>query len=687
MSGAHHFLLALTVVFGVAAVVTVLFHRLRQPVVLGYVIAGLLVGPHLPVPLVADPAIVQTLSELGVVLLMFALGLEFSLRKLVQVGTTAGITAVVETSLMVWLGFLAGRAFGWTWLESLFAGAVVAISSTTIIAKAFDEQKVRGKLREFVIGALIAEDLIAILLIAVLTALASGAGLSPRGLALTAGRLMAFLVALVVLGLLVIPRAMRAVVRLKSSETTLIAAIGICFGVSLLAQAAGYSVALGAFLAGSLVSESGEAEAVEPLVAPVKDLFAAVFFVSVGMTLDPAIIARNWAAVAVLSAVVVIGKIGGVSVGAFLTGAGVPTSVQAGMSLAQIGEFSFIIAGLGVALGATREFLYPVAVSVSAVTTLLSPWLIRASGASADYLDRRLPRALQTFAVLYGSWIEGLRKAPPQRTRAAQARRLVRLLFIDALALAAVAVGFSVLHGRALDLLETRFRMAPAASRWVVELSAVLLALPFAAGVVRVAHRLGTVLASAALPEAAGRRVDLAVAPRRMLSAALQITVVLLIGAPLVAITQPFLPGIEGAVALGSLLLALAVGFWRSAKNLQGHVRAGAQVIAEALGSQARSGARAPAQQAMAQVRELMPGLGEPQSLSLDGASPAVGRSLAELNLRGRTGATVLAIHRSEGDVLLPAANEVLCPGDLVALAGSEEALLAAKDVLTGQRA
>ncbi len=687
MGDAHHFLRALAVVLGAAAVVTVLFHRLWQPVVLGYVLAGMLVGPHLPVPLVADPGTVQTLSELGVILLMFSLGLEFSLRKLAQVGPTAGITAVLETSLMVWLGFLAGRAFGWSWLESLFAGAVVAISSTTIIAKAFDERGIRGALREFVIGVLIVEDLIAILLIAVLTALASGAGLSPSGLALTAGRLAAFLLALVVAGLLAIPRAMRAVVRRKSPETTLIAAVGICFGISLLAQAAGYSVALGAFLAGSLVAESGKVEAIEPLVAPVKDLFAAVFFVSVGMSIDPAIIVRNWAAVAVLTAVVIVGKIGGVTLGAFLTGAGVRTSVQAGMSLAQIGEFSFIIAGLGLALGATRDFLYPVAVSVSALTTLTSPWLIRASGASAAYLDRRLPRALQTFAALYGSWIEGLRRAPPQRTRAATARRLLRMLLIDALALAGVAVAFSALHGRALALLESRFHMSPAVARWLVVLSAVLLALPFAAGVVRVAHRLGVVLASAALPEAEAGRADLGAAPRRMLSAALQLTAVLLIGAPLVAITQPFLPGVEGAVVLGALLCALAAGFWRSAKNLQGHVRAGAQVIAEALASQAHAGAKAPPQQAMERVRDLLPGLGSPSSLELSGASPAVGRTLAELNLRGRTGATVLAIHRDRCDVLLPTAAEVLRPGDLLALAGTEEALRAARGVLTGQSA
>ena len=257
MHGAPEFLKALTIVLGVAAVVTVVFQRLRHPVVLGYLIAGLIIGPHLPIPLVADREIVQTLSDFGVILLMFSLGLGFSFRTLIRVGPRAGITAVVETSLMTWLGYTAGRGLGWTAVESLFASAIVAISSTTIIAKAFDEQGVAGPRRDFVVGILIVEDLIAVLLMAALTAVSSGAGLTAGELAATTGRLAAFLAVLVAGGMLVVPRGMRAVIRLGRPETTLIAAVAVCFAVSLLAQALGYSVALGAFLAGSLVAESG----------------------------------------------------------------------------------------------------------------------------------------------------------------------------------------------------------------------------------------------------------------------------------------------------------------------------------------------------------------------------------------------------------------------------------------------
>ncbi|HMA43531.1 MAG TPA: cation:proton antiporter, partial [Gemmatimonadales bacterium] len=226
MLEAHEFLKSLTIVLAVAAVTTVVFQRLRQPVVLGYLMAGLIVGPHLPIPLVADPAVVQTLSELGVILLMFSLGLEFSLRKLAAVGPTAGLTALLQSSLMLWLGFMLGRLFGWTGLESLFTGAIIAISSTTIIAKVFAEQGVTGRLRELVVGILIVQDLIAVLLMAILTGVASGSGLAAGPLLVLVARLGTFLFGLIAVGLLLVPRAMRAVIRLNRPETTVIASIG-----------------------------------------------------------------------------------------------------------------------------------------------------------------------------------------------------------------------------------------------------------------------------------------------------------------------------------------------------------------------------------------------------------------------------------------------------------------------------
>lgn len=677
----HEFLKALTIVLCTAGVTTVVFQWLRQPVVLGYMLAGLIVGPHVPVPLVANREVVQTLSEVGVILLMFSLGLEFSLRKLVRVGPAAGLTAVIQTSIMFWLGFVTGRAFGWTMTESIFTGALIAISSTTIIAKAFDEQGIGGRLRELVVGILIVEDLIAILMLAILTALATGAGLSAGSLAQSSGRLAAFLLGLIVIGLLVVPRAMRAVTRLQRSETTLVASVGLCFAFALLALELGYSVALGAFLAGSLIAESGEEKEVERLVHPVRDMFAAIFFVSVGMLIDPAVIARHWPAVAALTAVVITGKVVGVALGAFLTGNGIRMSVQTGMSLAQIGEFSFIIAGLGVSLRATGEFVYPIAVAVSALTTLATPWLIRASGPAAALLDRTLPRPLQTFAALYGSWLERLRATPRRVTVGQSARRLVKLLVLDAAALAAVVIAASVGGDSITAFLSDQLGLSGTASRILLVVAAALLAAPFLLGILGVSHRLGVLLAEAAFPQPEAPKVDSALAPRRALMVTLYLAAALLIGLPLVALTQPFLPGAAGALVFTLVLVVLGVGFWRSTTNLQGHVRAGAQVVASALGAQARKRATPADARTPVSVSELLPGLGEPVGVRLDPASPAVGKTLAQLNVRGLTGATVLAIIRG-ADVILPTGEEVLGAGDVLALAGTHEAVEAAKTLL-----
>ena len=685
MHEAHDFLVALTVVLCVAAVTTVLFQRLRQPVVLGYILAGLIVGPHVPIPLLADRDTVQTLSELGVILLMFALGLEFSLRRLVRVGPTAGITAVIQSSIMVWLGFLAGRAFGWTALESIFAGAIVAMSSTTIIAKAFDDLRVRGRLRDLVVGVLLVEDLFAVVFMAVLTAVATGAGVSPGELGVTLGRLGFFLALLLAGGMLVVPRAIRFVRRRGNPETLLVASLGLCFGFAYLALASGYSVALGAFIAGSLVAESGEAHAVEEVVRPVRDLFAAIFFVSVGILIDPALVAEHWVAVVAFIALVVVGKSAAVALGAFLTGHGTRLSVQTGMSLAQIGEFSFILAALGTSLGATRDFLYPIAVAVSAATTLTTPWLIGGSGAAASWIDRKLPSRLQTVVSLYGSWVEQLGTSPARHTFGEKVRKILRAVLLDAVLVAAIAIGASVGAPRATGWIEGTFGLEPVLARWIFFAGAAVVGVPFLVGLVWNGRRLGLAFATAALPEGAVGRPDLAAAPRGALLALVQLGATVLVLLPVVTITQPFLPGVPGAVLL-AVILVLGFGFWRSAAALQGHVRAGAQVIVEALAAQG-----APAQahdpgtppDALASIRAMFPGIGEPTSLRIPEGSPAVGQSLSTLGVRGRTGATILVISRPGGSVL-PTAHDVIHPGDVLVVAGTHEAVDSARELLCG---
>jgi len=680
----HHanvFLTNLAIVLCVAAVTTVVFQRLRQPVVLGYILAGLLVGPHVPFPLVADDEIIRGLSELGVILLLFTIGLEFTVEKLLRVGAAAAIVAAVEVSIQIILGDLAGRIFGWSPRESLFAGAVVAISSTTIIAKAFAELRIGGRLRELVLSILIVEDLIAILLLAALTTLSAGR-LSAAQLGITAGRLALFLGCVVVAGLLIIPRLVRAILKLDRPETTAVASVGICFAFALLAQRFGYSVALGAFLAGTLVAESQHGVSIEHLLQPVRDLFAAVFFVSVGMLIDPGLVRQHWAAILVLSAVVIAGKTVGVSIPAFLTGAGIRTSVAASMSLAQIGEFSFIIAAVGTSTRIVPDFFYPVAVSVSALTTLTTPWMIRASGPVAAWVDRRLPHALQTFVALYASWIDGLRAPGPRRTRA---QRLVRLLLLDAALLTAAVVLCARFFPDVVDWLRAR-GLGARAAEMIALATAIALTTPFLAGSVRLVGALALALATQALPAGAPGKVDLAAAPRRALVVALQLAAAVALGLPLFAVARAFLPLAPTLALFAAAFVFLGIRLWLSVTQLQGHVRAGAQVLAAAF-SQARGTPATGSGAVEAEIGQVLPGLGSPVRFTLSQGSPAVGRTLASLNLRGATGATVLAIARAGEEVLVPTGHEVLRVDDVLALAGTGEAVEAARALLSGRGA
>ncbi|MBL8978428.1 MAG: cation:proton antiporter, partial [Gemmatimonadetes bacterium] len=540
MPESHEFLRSFALVLCVAAATSIVFQRLRQPVVFGYLLAGMIVGRHVPIPLLANEQIVHTLSELGVILLMFALGLEFSLRKLLAVGPTAGVIAVLQTTTMVALGFLVGQLFGWTVMESIYAGAVIAISSTTIIVKAFGEQAVRGRFVQVAFGVLIIEDLIAILLLAVLTAISDGGALTARDLALTAGRLAAFLVGLLVVGLLLIPRLTRWVVRLGLPETTLILAVAVCFGGAYLALSFGYSVALGAFLVGSLMAESGEEKVLEPLIQPVRDVFAAIFFVSVGMLIDPALVLDYWGAVVVFTILVIVGKVAAVSIGAFLAGYGIRTSVQTGMSLAQIGEFSFIIAGVGLSSGATGDFLYPVAVAVSAITTLSTPWLIRSAGPVASFVDRHLPRRLQTFVGLYGSWMARVRAPAPAGAQRSKERRLAGLLVLDGVLLGALILATTLGHRAAAAAVASRTGVSAGVADALVLGTAIAIALPFAFGLIRVSRSLSRAIGFRALPPPARGGVDFAAAPRRAFTVAWLLLVVLLLSLPVLAATRSF---------------------------------------------------------------------------------------------------------------------------------------------------
>jgi CPA2 family monovalent cation:H+ antiporter-2 len=683
---AHAFIETLAIVLGSAALTTVVSHAVGLAAILGYLVAGLLVGPHLGLIADVDAEIVLSLSELGVIFLMFSIGLELNLRKLVRIAPQAGPAAAVEMGLVGSLVFAVSRLLGLTAMEATFAGAAMAISSTMIIARTFRDQGVRGPFTELVYGILIFEDLAAVLLITVLTPIASGVGASADELALTLQHLGLFVAGVLVVGLLVVPRAMRAVDRLASAEALLIASTGVCVTMAYLADAAGYSVALGAFLAGSLTAESGVVARIESAIEPLRDLFGAIFFVAIGMQIDPRLIGEHAATVLALTATVMLSKVAGVSLGSFLGQGRVRPAVRAGLSMAQVGEFSFILVGVGLREGAVGPSLLAVAVGVSALTALATPLLIRRSATAAATFQRRLPRPLQSFTTLYGSWLDRLRSADRSGSGFEAVRRHARRLLVDALAFLAVAVAGGLLRAPLVRLMADRLSLDPDWGGAAMSLATVVLLVPFAVGLVRVGRRVGAGLADLALPAADEGRVDFALAPRRAFSGVLQAGVIVAVALPLLAITQPFLPlaGPLGAIAAG--VAAIALILWRRFTNLDGHVQAGTEVIVEALMRQAAAPEGAEVTEHLADAEALLPGLGSVVVVRLPEAAHAVGRTLGEVDLRALSGAAVVAVRRGDEAVRLPRADEHYASGDVVVLLGSEAAVDAARHVLfTGE--
>ena len=401
----------LALILMTAAFITLIFKKIRQPLVLGYIIAGFLVGPHLSItPTVADHDNIETLAEIGVIFLLFSLGLEFSFKKLLRVGGSASVTAFVEIIFITLAGYFAGIWMGWSTMDSLFLGGMLASSSTTIIIRAFDELGVKTKqYARIVFGVLVVEDIVVILLMVILSTVAVTQQFEGVELLKTVLKLLFFLTLWFIMGIFLLPTFLKRAKRLLDEETLLILAIGLCLGMVVLATQVGFSAELGAFIMGSILAETTSAEKVEHVIKPVKDLFGAVFFVSVGMLIDPqAIVEYKWPVI-IVTLLTLFGKFFSTTIGAILSGQPLKQSIQVGMSMAQIGEFAFIVATLGLSLGVISDFLFPVAVGASAITTFTTPYLIRASEPFYRIIERVLPNKVIAAINNYSSSTQNIR--------------------------------------------------------------------------------------------------------------------------------------------------------------------------------------------------------------------------------------------------------------------------------------
>jgi monovalent cation:H+ antiporter-2, CPA2 family len=566
------FIRDLAVVMIVAGATTILFQRLRQPVLLGYILAGVLIGPHTPGMLVDDPRAIDDISNLGVVLLMFTLGLEFSLRKLREVGIGVLVVAVGEVGLMLWIGYGLGGLFGWTGMDALFLGAIISLSSTMVATRTLTEGGQRRQpFARLVVGLLVAEDVLAILMLTLLTAVAIGGSVQAEAAFTLIGHLGLFVVVGMILGLLLLPRLVDYVAGFDRDETLLVSVLGICFGASLLAAWMGFSVALGAFLAGAVVAESRSVGRVLHLVEPLRDMFAALFFVAIGLKIDPAMLLQYALPALLVAAVVIAGKTLVCSLGIFVVGHDARTALRSGLGMAQIGEFSFVIATLGLSLHVISPFIYPIAVAVSVLCMAASPYLTRSAGGLADGLSRMTPRSVKLLAGSYSGWLENLKPVNENAAIAAIFRRLlwhiaINILLVVTLFTMGAYVNahnwnwFSIL-GIHRDLRHT-----------LIWACALFLSLPMLIAIYRKAEALGMLLAEIGIRERFAGSYTQAI--RNVLARIIPLVTLLALALLVSALGSAILPPRGIALSLVVLGVVLAVILWRSLVKMHARLQA-----------------------------------------------------------------------------------------------------------------
>ncbi|MBH1971371.1 cation:proton antiporter [Moraxellaceae bacterium AER2_44_116] len=553
---AEAFIQDLAVIMLVAGMVTLLFHRFKLPVVLGYILAGVIIGPHTPpFSLIHDENTIHTLAELGLMFLLFSLGLEFNLKKLGKVGASALVAGFIEITLMMFVGYSIGRFFQWQPMDALFLGAMMAISSTTIIVKALDELNLKHhRFAQLIFGILLVEDVIAIAIIALLSGIATSGSLSAGDVFTTLSKLVLFMVVSLLVGILTIPRLLNFVDKFRSQEMLLVTVLGLLFGFCLLVVKLQYSMALGAFVIGAIIAESRQVKKIERLIEPLRDMFSAIFFVAIGLLFNPSVLFEHTFPIVVIASAVIIGKMVSCSIGAFISGQDGRTSLRVGMGLAQIGEFSFIIASLGISLKVTSDFLYPIAVAVAAVTALTTPFFMKSADGVSKQVARVIPQSISEVANAYTLWLQSIQ---PQGDSVVIAK-IIRRIVIHVLVNFAVVIAIFLMSAYFVDVLEQHLPILiihEGLEKTVVWSGALLLALPFLIAAYRKLKALSMLLAEMS----AG---NYSMQTRKVISEVIPIVAILVMLLLVSALSASILPPVNLLLAVLGLFAVLVPLLW-----------------------------------------------------------------------------------------------------------------------------
>lgn len=639
----------LALILGAAAVMTIIFKMLKQPVVLGYIIAGVLVGPYFNFfPTVMESDGIKTWAEIGVIFLLFGLGLEFSFKKLLKVGNVAVLTSLMGVGMTFLIGYNVGVIMGWNMMDSLFMGGILSIASTTIIFRAFDERGVKSqKFAGIVLGALIIEDLVAVVLMVILSTVSISRSFEGTEMILSILKLVFFLVLWFVSGIFFLPTLFKRLKKYLNDETLLVLSLSLCFLMVVLSSQAGFSPALGAFIMGSILAETPKVEKIEHLVQSVKDLFGAIFFVSVGMLLDPGMLVKYALPIGISVFVLLVGKPIFATIGALIAGQPIKVAVQTGMSLSQIGEFSFIIATLGVTLNVTSDFLYPVAVAVSVITTFTTPYMIGFSGKMSDWVTLKMPQGWKNRLYKYSLGTQ-------QVTEASDWKRLIRFYLINTIIFSVVIIS--------IILLANQF-LAPFfdASKWknlfIVSLTLLMIA-PF---LYALAFRRGPSQTYAGIwTKPLYRGPLLALIISRIALA------IFFVGFVFAKYYSPL------AAFIGVLVSALFFITQRHRiKRFYGRIE-----TRFLLNLNER-------EEALKQKHYLAPWDSHLTTFTLDSRSPIIGLPLSVMKLRETFGVNIVIIDRGDQTINIPRQDHILYPNDVISVIGTDEQLSAFKDHIT----
>lgn len=666
----------LAMLMAVAGLVAIAFDRLKWPKVLGYIFAGILLSKYTwGGSFLADEASVQTIGQLGIVMLMFSMGLGFSTSELKTIKGVVLPVALIDVVLMTWVGYTVGtRVFGWGTVPSLFLGAAICDSATTLLAKIIGELRWNDRpFVKFVMGTSVCEDILCVGMLALITGVANGGGMSLGGVGASMGGLAVFFVVTLLAGFAIVPRLLKSVAKRGDDEALLLTALGFCFLVSYIAWKFEFSLALGAFLMGVIGSTSEVRYRLTRLAGPLKSMFAAVFFVSIGLLVNPAECLRYWPAILLLSGVVLAGKFLNCTLGALLCGQSVKTAIQLGLGLAQIGEFAFMVALLyAVITQDSSTPMYQIVVAVSILTTLLNPVLLKLSEPFGDWVERKCPEKLTAALKGYREAIERYSESNKTTTAAHDMRSSILILGVFFVLAFAAAVCCSLMADRKWmpGFIETH-------KQFIFALAFNLFMVAILAPMVKVAHNLGDALAEVVVGRAKSE-ANWQKAMRHAVRLFALVSVVLLWFAQMTMTNVNLVPPdpkVKAVIAV-VLVAALVFGwrfFYRSFASASRRIKE-AMVADEHLRHERPDLPENPF--VLTVPAELIHRVSVPET------SPAIGESIAQLNIRAKTGANVVRVIRAGKLYRNPGPGWVFAPNDMVMAYGDQVQIAALKDLL-----